>query len=160
MKIFEVLSRPTRNTYNFESDEMYNAINCPIGQATYREIGEELHRNLQLFDSCECEFERADLEEAIAEQESQIAELLAEYGLEMPLDEAPASKELCMSSKPDSELGASNLSSCKSQGFRARNSKVKHTIGGKRRSIKGQKVRGKKYGGPLPDWSSKKSKKK
>jgi hypothetical protein len=76
--------------------------------------------------------------------------------VDKPLDEAPASKELCMSSKPDSELGASNLSSCRSQGLRARNSKVKHTIGGKRRSIKGEKIRGKKYGGPLPDWSGRK----
>lgn len=155
MKIFEVLSKPV-SSYNFEGDEMYNAIDCPTGRAAYREIGQALYNNLQLFDSCESDVERAEIEQAIAENEAQIAALLAEYGLEMPLDEAPASKELCMSSKPDAELGASNLSSCKSQGFRARNSKVKHTIGGKRRSIRGQKIRGKKYGGPLPDWSSKK----
>ena len=65
-----------------------------------------------------------------------------------------ASKELCKSSKPDSALGASALSSCKSQGLRSRDSKVSARYGGKdeRRPIKG-KVKGKKYGGGLPDWS-------
>lgn len=64
-----------------------------------------------------------------------------------------ASKKLCTSSKPDKELGASQLASCKSQGYRRRDSQVKHTIKNKRRSIDGQKIKGKKYGGPLPDWS-------
>lgn len=65
-----------------------------------------------------------------------------------------ASRSLCKSSKPDSALGASALSSCKSQGLRSRNSKVKARYGGKknRRRITG-KVKGKKYGGPLPDYS-------
>ena len=63
-----------------------------------------------------------------------------------------ASADLCKSSKSDEELGASNLASCKSQGLRARKSSVKHTIKGKRQSIDGDKVKGKKYGGPLPDW--------
>ena len=63
-----------------------------------------------------------------------------------------ASADLCKSSKSDEELGASNLASCKSQGLRSRKSKVKHTIKGKRQSIDGDKVKGKKYGGPLPDW--------
>ena len=67
--------------------------------------------------------------------------------------EAKASRSLCKSSKPDKELGASQLSSCKSQGLRARKSKVKHTIKHKRTSIDGKKIKGKKYGGPLPDWS-------
>ena len=64
-----------------------------------------------------------------------------------------ASADLCKSSKSDEELGASNLASCKSQGLRGRKSKVKHTIKGKRQSIDGEKIKGKKYGGPLPDWS-------
>lgn len=68
------------------------------------------------------------------------------------LDEK-ASRKLCLSTKPNSELGASNLSSCVSQGLRAHNSKVKHTIGKKRSKINGKKIKGKRYGGPLPDWS-------
>ena len=64
-----------------------------------------------------------------------------------------ASADLCKSSKSDEELGASNLASCKSQGLRGRKSKVKHTIKGKRQSIDGERIKGKKYGGPLPDWS-------
>jgi hypothetical protein len=64
-----------------------------------------------------------------------------------------ASKKLCLSKKPNKKLGASALSSCKSQGLRSRNSKVKANVKGKIRKIKG-KIRGKKYGGPLPDWSA------
>ena len=60
-----------------------------------------------------------------------------------------ASRKLCASSKSDSELGASNLASCKSQGLRARNSKKPHTIGKKRVPITGKKIKGKKYGGPF-----------
>ena len=63
-----------------------------------------------------------------------------------------ASADLCTSSKSDEELGASNLASCKSQGLRSRDTDVKHTIKGKRGKVTG-KVKGKKYGGPLPDWS-------
>lgn len=69
------------------------------------------------------------------------------------LDEWKASKELCKSKKPDSALGSSALSSCRSQGLRPRDSKIAARYGGskKRRPIKG-KVKGKKYGGPLPNW--------
>jgi hypothetical protein len=76
--------------------------------------------------------------------------------LTQPVDEAPASKELCASSKPDSALGASNLASCKSQGLRAREGGKSHKIGTGRVKVKGKKIMGKKYGGPLPDWGSKK----
>jgi len=69
------------------------------------------------------------------------------------LTEWKASKELCKSSRADSSLGASALSSCRSQGLRARDSKVKHTIDKKRSKISGRTIKGKKYGGPLPDWS-------
>ena len=65
----------------------------------------------------------------------------------------PASKELCRSSKPDSQLGASNLASCKSQGLRARDGKKSHKIGDKRVTVGDKKIKGKDYGGPLPDWS-------
>ena len=64
-----------------------------------------------------------------------------------------AGADLCKSSKSDEELGASNLASCKSQGLRKRVSQVKHTIKKKRQGIDGKKIKGKKYGGPLPDWS-------
>lgn len=73
---------------------------------------------------------------------------LAEHG--------KASKELCQSSKPDSELGASNLSSCKSQGLRARDGEKSHKLGKSAKSrikVGGHRIKGKKYGGPLPDWS-------
>lgn len=79
---------------------------------------------------------------------------------EMELDErGRASRRLCLSTKPDSELGASQLSSCKSQGLRARDGDKSHKIGrgaGKRVKVGGHKIKGKKYGGPLPDWGSRK----
>jgi hypothetical protein len=67
--------------------------------------------------------------------------------------EEPASRELCQSGKPDSALGASQLSSCKSQGYRSRDGGKSHKIGSERVKVRGQKIKGKKYGGPLPDWS-------
>ena len=75
---------------------------------------------------------------------------------ELDIDEAPASRKLCTSSKPDSALGASNLASCKSQGYRARSGGKSHKIGSKRVGVKGKKIKGKKHGGPLPDWGSRK----
>jgi hypothetical protein len=72
--------------------------------------------------------------------------------IDRAVDEAPASKKLCTSSKPDAALGASNLASCKSQGLRAREGGKSHKIGHKRVHVKGKKIKGKKYGGELPDW--------
>jgi hypothetical protein len=76
---------------------------------------------------------------------------------EQELDErGRASRTLCLSSKPDSELGASNLSSCKSQGLRARTGNKSHKLGKSPKSrvkMDGHRIKGKKYGGPLPDWS-------
>lgn len=69
------------------------------------------------------------------------------------MQEWKASKELCQSNRSDASLGASALSSCRSQGLRRRNSKVKHQIGGKRRKLGRSKVKGQKYGGPARDWS-------
>ena len=71
------------------------------------------------------------------------------------LDEK-ASRKLCVSTKSDSELGASNLSSCKSQGLRARDGNKSHKLGkspSSRTKVGGKKIKGKRYGGPLPDWS-------
>jgi|TARA_B100002019_G_scaffold100342_1_gene86458 hypothetical protein len=70
------------------------------------------------------------------------------------IDEWKATRELCKSSRSNASLGASALASCKSQGLRARDTKVKHTINKKRQNITGRKVRGKKYGGPLPFYGS------
>lgn len=67
--------------------------------------------------------------------------------------EEPASRKLCTSGKPDSALGASQLASCKSQGYRARDGGKSHKIGGDRQKVRGKKIKGRKYGGPLPDWS-------
>lgn len=69
------------------------------------------------------------------------------------LDEEPASRALCTSGKPDSALGASQLSSCKSQGYRSRDGGKSHKVGHERIKVRGKKIKGKKYGGPLPDWS-------
>ena len=64
-----------------------------------------------------------------------------------------ASRSLCISTKSDAELGASNLASCKSQGLRARDGKKSHKVGNKRITVGGKKIKGQKYGGKLPDWS-------
>jgi len=69
------------------------------------------------------------------------------------LDEAKASRKLCKSSKPNSKLGASQLASCKSQGYRRREGKKSHKIGKTRKTVGGKKIKGKQYGGPLPDYS-------
>jgi hypothetical protein len=69
------------------------------------------------------------------------------------VSEEPASRELCTSSKPNSALGASNLASCKSQGYRSREGGKSHKIGDERQKVRGKRIKGKKYGGPLPDWS-------
>lgn len=67
-----------------------------------------------------------------------------------------ASLALCKSSKPDEDLGASMLASCKSQGLRARDGNKSHKLGKSAKSrvkVGGHKIKGQKYGGPLPDWS-------
>ena len=69
------------------------------------------------------------------------------------VDEAKASAKLCKSSRPDSSLGASALSSCKSQGYRSRSGDKSHKVGKKRVTVGGKRIKGAKYGGPLPDYS-------
>jgi hypothetical protein len=74
------------------------------------------------------------------------------------LDEK-ASRKLCLSTKPNSELGASNLASCKSQGLRAREGNKSHKLGKSPKSrvtVGGHKLKGAKYGGKLPDWGTRK----
>ena len=65
-----------------------------------------------------------------------------------------ATRSLCKSSKPDSALGASALASCKSQGYRRREGKKSHKVGKKRITMGGKKIKGKKYGGEIPDYGS------
>ena len=75
---------------------------------------------------------------------------------EEDLADGEASRSLCTSSKPNSALGASALASCKSQGYRRREGNKSHKLGKSKDSrvkVGGKKIKGKKYGGPLPDWS-------
>jgi hypothetical protein len=70
-----------------------------------------------------------------------------------------ASRALCKSSAPNADLGASNLASCKSQGLRAREGNKSHKMGkspDSRMTMGGHKVKGKKYGGTIPDWGTRK----
>lgn len=72
------------------------------------------------------------------------------------LAEAKASAKLCKSSTPNAKLGASALASCKSQGLRRREGDKSHKLGKSPKSrvkVGGRKIKGKKYGGKLPDWS-------
>lgn len=77
----------------------------------------------------------------------------------LDLDER-ASRKLCLSTTPNQDLGSSNLASCKSQGLRAREGGKSHLIGHGgskvRISVGGKKIKGKKYGGPLPDYGTRK----
>lgn len=91
-------------------------------------------------------------QQAAAEGWEEITEWLAEEG--------KASRALCQGGKPDSQLGASQLASCKSQGLRARDGEKSHLIGKGgskvRVTVGGKKIKGKKYGGPLPDYGTRK----
>jgi hypothetical protein len=84
--------------------------------------------------------------------------LIKEFVTQEEMDqlEEKASRALCVSTKSNKELGASNLASCKSQGLRAREGKKSHKLGKgpeSRVTVGGHKIKGKKYGGKLPDWS-------
>lgn len=79
---------------------------------------------------------------------------ITEQDIQQAIDEWKASRKLCTSGKPDSSLGASALASCKSQGYRSRKGKKSHKIGKHRTTVGGKKIKGKKYGGPLPDWGT------
>lgn len=67
------------------------------------------------------------------------------------IGKAPA--RVCRGSKPDSQLPASWVASCRSQGLRARDSDKEHTIKGKRTAIDNKKIKGEPYNGPLPNYS-------
>ena len=63
----------------------------------------------------------------------------------------PAPKDAC--SKPMSSLPASWVSSYKSQGKMKRTGSRKEKVHGKTMKVSGKRIKGKKYGGPLPDYS-------
>jgi hypothetical protein len=65
------------------------------------------------------------------------------------VDEEKASRDLCTSGKPNSALGASNLASCKAQGYRARDTGKSQKIGSQRQSLRGTTLKSVKYGGPV-----------
>jgi hypothetical protein len=79
--------------------------------------------------------------------------------VEDDIEEWKATRALCKGSKPDSAIGASALASCKSQGLRSRSGKKSHLVrsSGKQKASRvtmgGKKIKGKSYGGPLPDYS-------
>ena len=64
----------------------------------------------------------------------------------------PAPSGVCSKSK--SSLPASWISSCKSQGKRKRTGNRPEKIRGKTQKVAGKRIKGKKYGGPLPDYSA------
>jgi hypothetical protein len=71
-------------------------------------------------------------------------------------EKGKASRKLCLSPTSNDDLGASQLASCKSQGLRRREGKKSHLMGKgpeSRMTMGGHKVKGKKYGGKIPDWS-------
>ena len=79
----------------------------------------------------------------------------------LPIEErGKAPRSLCVSKIPDHDLGASQLASCKSQGLRARDGEKSHLIGHGHSKVRvtvgGKKIKGKKYGGPLPDYGTRK----
>ncbi len=65
------------------------------------------------------------------------------------IEEWKASKALCKSKRSNKSIGASALSSCKSQGYRTREGNKVVRIGTKRVKLGGKKLKGKKYGGPV-----------
>lgn len=72
---------------------------------------------------------------------------------ECEIDEAgKASRKLCLSKKSNDELGASQLSSCKAQGLRKRETPRKFRVDNKVQKVKGKKVKSSQYGGPIPKW--------
>lgn len=73
--------------------------------------------------------------------------------LDVDVDEAVPSTSYCQTT-PASDMSASWLASCKSQGYKSRSGKKSHKIGKKRITVGGKKIRGKAHGGALPDWGT------
>jgi len=64
----------------------------------------------------------------------------------------PAPAGVC--SRPKNQLPASWIASCKSKGRMKRTGERKQKIGGKTQKVAGKRIKGKAYGGPLPDYSA------
>jgi hypothetical protein len=64
----------------------------------------------------------------------------------------PAPAGVC--SRPKSKLPASWISSCKSKGRMKRTGERKQKIHGKTQKVAGKRIKGRAYGGPLPDYSA------
>ena len=64
----------------------------------------------------------------------------------------PAPRGAC--SKPASQLPASWVSSCKSKGKMKRTGNRSEKIRGRTQKVAGKRIKGRKYGGPLPDYSA------
>jgi len=64
----------------------------------------------------------------------------------------PAPAGVC--SRPKSKLPASWIASCKSKGRMKRTGDRKQKIHGKTQKVAGKRIKGRKYGGPLPDYSA------
>jgi len=64
----------------------------------------------------------------------------------------PAPAGVC--SRPKSKPPASWISSCKSKGRMKRTGERKQKIHGKTQKVAGKRIKGRKYGGPLPDYSA------
>ena len=64
----------------------------------------------------------------------------------------PAPSGVC--SRPKSSLPAASVAACKSQGKRKRTGNRQEKIRGKTQKVTGKRIKGKKYGGPLPDYSA------
>jgi len=78
--------------------------------------------------------------------------MLNTYMLIKEITEGKPSPSYCRNT-PKNKMGASASASCKSRGLIARDGKKSHLIGKKRKKVGGRRIKGKKYGGPLPDWS-------
>ena len=76
------------------------------------------------------------------------------YTLDSDIEEWEATASLCKSSKPDSAIGASALSSCKAQGFRARQTGKTQKVGNMRVAWGGKKAKAKEKGGPVSPTST------
>lgn len=159
------LPDPNYMVYFKVSDDFYNTIRQSLpGIMQFKGPGKEFRMPEETFqkfkDIAEKKFKDAGIEVI---KKAHVSESFGLDFQEYELDErGPASRSLCLSKKPNSALGASQLASCKSQGLRAREGGKTHKMkDGKRVKVGGHKIKGATHGGPLPDWGTReKSKKK
>lgn len=73
--------------------------------------------------------------------------------IDQDVEEAKPSKAYCRNT-PKDKMSASWKASCKSRALISRDGDKSHKIGKKRVKMGGRKIKGKKYGGPLPFYGS------